>query len=181
MEIVKRRKPGLLKHKAAPVEAVTSFSFGACVFYSLLWSLTPCCSKLNWKYNFEAVFLLTEPQWKKKSTRSKLNCCQFSLRCSVSPTTPEAGSAELPGAETLQGALQTWARMCMAGGRDQSCQTTVICFWLGLAKQRLSGWRGAYCCVLGSVLLCSSDLSSLQPSFPSGDIQRQEGIFPENN
>lgn len=65
MEIVKGRKPGLLKFKAAPVEAFTSFSFENCVFYSLLWSLTPSCGKLNCKYNFEAVFLLTELQRKK--------------------------------------------------------------------------------------------------------------------
>lgn len=65
MEIVKGRKPGLLKCKAAPVEALTSFNFENCVFYSLLWSLTPSCGKLNCKYNFEAVFLLTNCNGKK--------------------------------------------------------------------------------------------------------------------
>lgn len=76
-----------------------------------------------------------------------------------------------------QEALQTWTKACMDEGRDESCQTTVIFFCLGKAKQRLSGWRRAHCWVLGSVLLYSSDLSSLQPNFPSGDIPQAGWYF----
>lgn len=136
-----------------------------CFTLYILWSHTARCGKLNCKYNFEVVFPLTEQQWK-NSNKIKLKHWAAANLASRRKICDQSGPQHLKYAAHLSVTETMWGAGSpgdLDGGRLESCQTAIIFFWLGRVEQRLSRWRRAHHCVLGSMLFWSS-WSFLRPA-----------------